>query len=471
MKRRRILWFYTILWMLGVAGFIGYSFKSSSNTKNAALLVLSLPDNVEEQLVFERLDKLNLSPVVSESTQFVYIDDFEKPRSIPLKEFDKYIEPLDPRNDGYVDKLKNVFVSGGQRRFFIPLSFYSPWTRMDTLIRKIEKSLSEYGPTIQVSGSNQVQLPWWLNGLVFAGILIYFALISRRKTHIVTALPTMLVFLNAGFGGLVAAGLLIAMKTALEQSMQDFMFRLYKKEPVHVPAFFHWYKTDLINGLIFLILYVLSCFVLTIPWTIALAGLVVLISTDTLFSLLYFESASKIEHRFFLPIQLIRSVKSFAEPLRVLLPFVSCAAAFFVLSILIQGSKSVSGKTDANLIPLSFDNYQAHMERQYRFSIDSLYPDSSNNGGYYTYVLDADGLISAKTHEVAIDNVYQTLSLPPLESLLLSGNAPIIRSHSIGQGLYLVIFISGILFILFRASHGQLLALYKSGYLDKRIAA
>lgn len=471
MKRRRILWFYAILWMLGVAGFIGYSFNRGSNTKNAALLVLSLPDNVEEKLVLERLDAINVSHVVSESTQFVYIDDFEKPRSIPLKEFDKYIEPLDPRNDGYADRLKNVFVSDGQRRFFIPLASNAPWVRMDTLIRKIEKSLLEYKPTIQVSGTNQVQLPWWLNGLGFAGILIYFVLIFRRKTHIVTALPIMLVLLNAGFGGLVAAGLLIAMKTAFEQFMQDFMFRFYKKEPIHVSVFFHWYKTDLINGLILIILYVLSCFVLTIPWTIALAGLAVLISTDVLFFLFYFESALKIEHRSFLPIQLIRSAKKFAEPLRVLLPFVSCAVAFFVFSILIQSSNKVSVKTDGNLIPLSFDNYQAHIERQYRFSIDSLHPDSPDNNVYSTYVLDADGLISAKTHEVVFDNVYQTLSLPPLESLLLSGNAPIVRSHAIGQGLYLVIFISGILFILFRASHGQLLALYKSGYLDKRIAA
>ncbi|MCA1951187.1 MAG: hypothetical protein LDL24_11485, partial [Treponema sp.] len=61
MKRRRILWFYAILWMLGVAGFIGYSFNRGSNTKSAALLVLSLPDNVEEKLVLERLDAINVS--------------------------------------------------------------------------------------------------------------------------------------------------------------------------------------------------------------------------------------------------------------------------------------------------------------------------------------------------------------------------------------------------------------------------
>ena len=57
----------------------------------------------------------------SESTQSVFLDDFGTLREIPLDRYGESVEPFDPRNDGYAEKLRSFFVRDGRRIFFVPL--------------------------------------------------------------------------------------------------------------------------------------------------------------------------------------------------------------------------------------------------------------------------------------------------------------------------------------------------------------
>ena len=56
---------------------------------------------------------------VSESTVWVLLDDFSELKQIPLDQYDDFVEPFDPRNDGYAEKLRSFFVQAGIRRFFV----------------------------------------------------------------------------------------------------------------------------------------------------------------------------------------------------------------------------------------------------------------------------------------------------------------------------------------------------------------
>ncbi|MDR1617617.1 MAG: hypothetical protein LBS06_01060 [Treponema sp.] len=59
---------------------------------------------------------------ISESTQYVLLDDFGALREIPLDRYAESVEPFDPRNDGYAEKLRAFFVRDGSRVFFVPLA-------------------------------------------------------------------------------------------------------------------------------------------------------------------------------------------------------------------------------------------------------------------------------------------------------------------------------------------------------------
>ena len=85
MKRSRNLWLFTIIYTLVLAGVIEFSFQINNRSGSASLLVLSVSDKIQESLVLDRLSAAAVHHVISESTQWVYIDDFVGPRAIPLK--------------------------------------------------------------------------------------------------------------------------------------------------------------------------------------------------------------------------------------------------------------------------------------------------------------------------------------------------------------------------------------------------
>jgi len=57
---------------------------------------------------------------ISETRQWVFLDDFGKLTQIPLVEYENRLLDFDPRRDGYADKLRNFFVRDEKRFFFVP---------------------------------------------------------------------------------------------------------------------------------------------------------------------------------------------------------------------------------------------------------------------------------------------------------------------------------------------------------------
>jgi len=86
----------------------------------------------------ERLDSLGLRGVVSESDQWFLLDCFGGIEKIPLVEYSQRLLPFDPRNDGYAEKLRSLFVRDGKRFVYIPLAANSP----ENLETEIGKALT-----------------------------------------------------------------------------------------------------------------------------------------------------------------------------------------------------------------------------------------------------------------------------------------------------------------------------------------
>jgi hypothetical protein len=60
-------------------------------------------------------------PVLSEFSQWVFLDDFGGLEQVPLEDYETRLEPFDPRRDAYAAKLRDFFNRDGKRWFFIPL--------------------------------------------------------------------------------------------------------------------------------------------------------------------------------------------------------------------------------------------------------------------------------------------------------------------------------------------------------------
>jgi hypothetical protein len=81
---------------------------------------LSFDAAVPDRRIGELLSTVT-ADYISESTQYVFLDDFGTLREIPLDRYGESVEPFDPRNDGYAEKLRSFFVRDGKRIFFVPL--------------------------------------------------------------------------------------------------------------------------------------------------------------------------------------------------------------------------------------------------------------------------------------------------------------------------------------------------------------
>ena len=469
MKRSRLLWFIAIFYFLAIMGSIGLGIKIADNKRTDSVLVLSLSDQVDEKMILERLAASGLRQVISESTEWIYIEDFEGPRSIPLQEFFNVIEPADPRNDGYADHLKQVFISNRSRRFFIPLNTFPLWTGREKTTRLIEKSLSEYKPAVGTLGASDLKSPWLFTGILMFGTLILVLFLFKKKHETILAIPAGLILLNFGFGGIVCLGLLIAMQICIQPIQEDLVSQCHHHNRLSLRVYFHWYKAQILNGVLFISLYLISGYFLKVHWLLALSSLVLHLIAGLLVLILRKQRNVAIDHRLFLPVELLRSSKSLVLPFKVLVPFALGALILFSQSFLLSKDRIGLAKVESQDF-LSLEQYEAHLNTQSDFMRQPLHKNDVSQLPYSSYVLGPDGLISQSQQNV-FENSYKNLDMPPLESLLFVKQSVPFQQNTIGQGLYLVIFFTGALFLTFRASHGSLLTLYKSGYLDKRIAA
>jgi hypothetical protein len=106
--------------------------------------VLELDELVSDRETTAALNRaLNLEAsgqgVLSESSQWVLLNDFDKIIQVPLDQYGDRLEAYDPRNDGFAGRLRSFFVRNGKRYFFIPLDDSIP--RFGGVFRR-----AAYGP-------------------------------------------------------------------------------------------------------------------------------------------------------------------------------------------------------------------------------------------------------------------------------------------------------------------------------------
>jgi len=126
--------FLSVLFAVGLWVFGALRLQQTDGVRQGGgYATLVCGDGYSDREIRDRLDSRGLKGPVSESDQWVLLDSFGCIEKVPLVEYEDRLLPFDPRNDGYAEKLKSVFVRDGKRFVYIPLGINRPET-MDAAI-------------------------------------------------------------------------------------------------------------------------------------------------------------------------------------------------------------------------------------------------------------------------------------------------------------------------------------------------
>lgn len=112
--------FLSILFAIGLWVFSAFRLQTNE-VRQGGYAMLVYDDGYSDREIRDRLDSYGIKGLISESDQWVLLDCFGYIEKVPLDEYEERLLPFDPRNDGYAEKLKSLFVRDGKRFVYIPL--------------------------------------------------------------------------------------------------------------------------------------------------------------------------------------------------------------------------------------------------------------------------------------------------------------------------------------------------------------
>jgi hypothetical protein len=193
---------------------------------------VAFDDTVEDKAICAMFSSDNAGlakPFFSESSQWVMLDEFDSLAMIPLDEYSKRIESFDPRNDGYAEKLKNVFVRDGKRFVYMPFSAGN--SAPSSLEKQVAGLLGDVPFTVKYYGVGRpLKLFFLLYAAASAGLLVIcYAQKERRQgaALIIPLLPALASLAFFGACGIMAASLLLGSAVMLRVPLNE-LFKTFR---------------------------------------------------------------------------------------------------------------------------------------------------------------------------------------------------------------------------------------------------
>lgn len=392
--------------------------------------VLVLDESSEDRRIRESLSEIG--PFISESSQEITIDDFGSVKKIPLDSFYDGIEMLDPRNDGYAEKLRSFFVRDGKRYFFLPLDS-TVWNRPGKLKKALVPVLGDEPYTFAVLGSANFKP---LHFTLLAAACLSALLLSKSRRLFAPVLP---VLLSLAWGGALAmllaailAGIWELLREALGELSAAGSYRCTVldyggRRSMKIKERLEPFKKDLILALVFMFFFLAVFFIGGFPPVPLAAALGSFFFLYFLSSWLESRRVLKTGHTLFRPVQLGPSKFRLYSLFSQFLPFGAAFALAVLAPVYLPGLSSstfnFSGK-ELFIDPayyVSAEDYEKHAAFQRSFSWRSMEQAGRDEGGeapdeYLRYYLNEDGLIGGS--ESAERSLQAGDSRFPLEKLM-----------------------------------------------------
>ena len=382
--------------------------------------VLTTDDSTDDKDIRSHLEAGELffggSPI-SESSQWVLLDEFDSVKKVPLDQYSSRVFPFDPRNDGYADKLREVFLRDGKRYVYVPL-FAGSW-KTKFLNKKFNELMDGIPYTVEFYGIGRPLLLFF-GVYAAASIILLYLCYVKRKIHrsIVNIIPMVPVISSLGFfgaAGIGAAALLFALFILLKEPLNelvnpppsmgkgDKLKSIYKE--IIIPYKYYW---------LFLPLFVAAFSILIVFSPLKLIFLLAV--TAASFAVFFFSlkivSFAGVDHRRFNPLMIMRKrFPEFVFPMYIL-PFV--AGVFIIMFFLpfMSGSYNPGGKFDTKL---KEQDYYEHLTYQASFSTRQL---TTSSAAFPSFSSDADGLISMNKMNVSQSVKLSDYPAFPLKHLM-----------------------------------------------------
>ncbi|MDR2054106.1 MAG: hypothetical protein LBP80_11895 [Treponema sp.] len=379
-----------------------------------------------DRAIGEALSGAGITGYISESNSWVFLDDFGELKRVALDLYDEALEPFDPRNDGYAERLRSFFVGNGRRRFFIGLG---PYARPDAFHSGAEV-LSGAASPAEISGapltSGQLEerigallgedtaftldgfLPvqgrpaLWLLFLSLAasGGALFLTLRSPGAFppgffRLAAALvPVQGALALSGPGGFACAAALLGCFECLLPPIRENLAGIQlRRRRFRLDRVF---RINRLLALFFFLTFILTAVIVSVdPLTAALAGISGLAAFVLLLWVESNPERSRV-HRRFLPVPIREPPFTLNALPRITLPF---AFAAFLSLFLPLPEPSGEGSDILSAMPLpdipTREEYEAHFMFQSSFSLRPLGPrGQEETGAYLAYYLGEDGLIA-----------------------------------------------------------------------------
>lgn len=356
---------------------------------------LAFDESLDEKTLIPLLGSISFGgPPVSESSQWVMLDEFGEVSTIQLNEYLKRINSFDPRNDGYGNRLKNFFVRDGKRHVYIPLKEGSSVPA--SLEKELNISLENIPYTVNYHGIGK---PLRFYFALFAAASLFLLVICciqiKKKTGISGLLfPLACLSSLAFFGaqGIAAAALTLGMFAMLREPLNEFislsrcggMSKNQRKKQmagdVFKPYKFCWFFLPVFLAAVSVITYLSGITIWFITAVFIVSLLIFLFSLKTI-------SLLKSRRRRFSPVLIIKRITPEFGFSVYMLPFV--LAVFAALLITPSFSGTVISSVDPEFL-IDEKEYFSHLEYQSSFSIRRLGGEASS--AYSSFKWDKDGL-------------------------------------------------------------------------------
>ncbi|MDR3161053.1 MAG: hypothetical protein LBU28_05495 [Spirochaetaceae bacterium] len=399
--------------------------------------VLSLDAEYGDRMVGELLSRGGLGNYLSESTQWVFLDDFGELLRIPLDTYEDRVTPFDPRNDGYPERLRSFFVHGGKRFFFIPLPRGLIGASPGELEDRVARCLGDIPFRLDAPASSR---PLGLYALLFAAAAAALVLLSGVTLGGISLLPLLGALCSGGAGGFTLAAVLTALFALLREPLGEFFVsRRYSPREAgrlrHEPALF---RRNRLPVLVVTALYGGVCVLSGFPLA---AGIAALLSFALILPLALRAGSNRgavLGHIRFVPVPISgRSIQR-GRPFRIAVPFALASLAALVLPPLLgflPRSDSGAGLAWTGMEAFLVDSsaYEAHAAFQRSFSRRPLrYGEGpSEEGEYLRYHRGADGLIGgAQPGDTGGEGGLPPFPLEDLTAFLRSSGSGSPNSHT-----------------------------------------
>jgi hypothetical protein len=373
--------------------------------------VLRLDESCSDRAIGTALAAAGIETYFSESGLWAYLDDFGELVKVPLDEYSERLEPFDPRNDGYAERLRSFFVRDGTRRFFIPLNPEQGDSRK-RLAERLDAALRDTPYTLEFLARSRPLSRHWVLFAVFGAAVLFSLFWSEALFPQFSLVPLCLPLVFLGASGMVLTGTLFALSGSLIQPLREFFaFVLTRRRggslPRKPPGGFDFSR---IMPLVFAAVYAAVLRIGNIP---VLAASALLFSCCCITGTVLWAESNRDGHIRFRPVSIKKpdmSVPAFFRYFkrhcpRAILPWVLAAVLALVLSLALPGAETEAGGGEERLtedIPVLYaGDYEAHLAFQRSFSLRPLedterfrsHPEYLPYSDYYRYSIGDDGLV------------------------------------------------------------------------------